>query len=99
MIFFRKAEAIVFSQQQLPKIAQTETFFDCKYCDFKGICHKGEKPSVNCRSCLHAQPNQDAKWWCNVHKDNIPPEVIRTGLPKLAQDYLGMIGHNGGPAS
>ena len=76
---FRKAEGIVFSQVQPPKIAQTEAFFDCKYCDFKGICHKGELPTKNCRSCINAIPVDGAQWHCNFHNAVIPKDFILKG--------------------
>jgi len=81
---FRKAEGIVFSQVQPPKIAQTETFFDCQYCHFSGICHRGELPTKNCRSCVNARPIENGEWWCELNSprnDNlpIPKDVIVTG--------------------
>ena len=76
---FRKAEGIVFSQSQPPKIAQTEAFADCKLCDFSGICHKGEAVNKNCRSCLNAVPVDNAEWFCQVHNGVIPKEFIPQG--------------------
>ncbi len=76
---FRKADSIVFSQVQTPKIAQTETFFDCKFCDFVGICHRKEAPVKNCRSCANAFPVEDAQWFCKTHNAVIPKEIIPQG--------------------
>lgn len=76
---FRKAESIIFAKNQPPKIAQTETFFDCKYCDYKGICHRGEPPAKNCRSCRFAVPVDNAEWYCQVNKLNIPKHFIPKG--------------------
>lgn len=76
---FRKAEGIVFSQTQPPKIAQTPAYFDCKYCDFQGICHKQEPPTKNCRSCVHAIPVDNAEWQCNYHNGIIPKDFIPQG--------------------
>jgi hypothetical protein len=78
---FRKAESIVFSQIRPPKIAMTEAFFDCKYCDFAGLCHRDEVPIKNCRSCKYAFAVEDAQWYCQ-HPQNtavIPREVIASG--------------------
>ena len=76
---FRKAEGIVFSQSQPPKIAQTETFFDCKFCDYAGICHRGEKPVKNCRSCVNAVPVDNSEWHCQLHGGIIPKDFIPKG--------------------
>lgn len=76
---FRKADSIIYSKIQPQKIAQTETYFDCKYCHFAGICHRGEEPSKNCRSCEHAVPTENATWTCQLVNQVIPHEVIKEG--------------------
>lgn len=76
---FRKAEGIVFTQIQPPKIAQSEAFFDCKYCQFAGICHRGEPVTKNCRSCIHAIPIDDGQWHCQFHNGIIPKDFIPKG--------------------
>lgn len=76
---FRKAEGIIFRQTQPPKIAQTETFFDCKYCDFAGICHRDEEPTKNCRSCVNAIPVDNAEWKCQFYDRIIPKHIIPVG--------------------
>lgn len=82
---FRKADNIVFSQTRPAKIAQTDTFMDCKLCTFAGLCHRGEVPTKNCRSCRNAFPVEDAQWFCQVHGANIPREVIATGCDSWAR--------------
>lgn len=82
---FRKAENIVFAQTRPSKIAQTDTFFDCKYCDFAGLCHRGEVPTKNCRSCRNAFAVENAEWFCQVHNANIPREVIPVGCQAWAR--------------
>ncbi len=76
---FRKAEYIIRSKSQPPKIANTETFLTCKMCDFKGICHRGEKPTKNCRSCVNAIPLPNAEWGCNHFQSVIPKDFIPKG--------------------
>lgn len=73
---FRKAEGIINSQTQLPKIAQTEAFFNCKYCNFAGICHRGDLPTKNCRSCVNARPIANAEWHCDKWNNTIPKDFI-----------------------
>jgi hypothetical protein len=76
---FRKAENIINSQTQPPKIAQTETFLTCKMCDYKVICHRGGKPSKNCRSCINAIPLDNAEWGCKLFEQVIPKDFIPQG--------------------
>lgn len=76
----RKAEEIIFATEPPPKIAENESFFDCKYCDqFRDICHKGAKPDKNCRSCRHSVPTQNATWTCTRFNSEIPASFIRIG--------------------
>ena len=83
---YLRAEAIITSQTPPPKIAEVPTFFDCKYCDaFRDICHHGKPPLKNCRSCARARPVEDAQWYCDVHKANIPKEVIPLGCASYAR--------------
>lgn len=81
---FRKAEIIINSQTIPPRIALTDTFQYCKnLCSFVEICHHGELPTKNCRSCINARPIEDAQWWCDLHSPEanapIPKEVIPVG--------------------
>lgn len=61
---FRKADRVINSQVQPPKIAQVETYHGCKYCHFTPICHRGELPEKNCRSCVFAVPTEQGRWQC-----------------------------------
>jgi len=76
---FRKAERIVFSQEQPPKIAQTETYFDCKYCAYGANCFRGELPTKNCRSCKLASPIDGGEWHCGMYNQTIPKHFIIKG--------------------
>jgi len=57
---------IVNSQKPLPKLSNMESDWRCKYCDFAGICHKGEPAEKSCRSCKFAEPGPDKSWSCQV---------------------------------
>lgn len=76
---FRKADNIIHSQSQPLKIANVETFFNCKICDFKGICHRKELPTKNCRSCKNAYPAPNAQWHCALYNQIIPLDFIPKG--------------------
>jgi len=76
---YRKADDIIFSKTRPPKIAQSATFGDCSWCDFKGLCHENEIPVKNCRSCINATPVDNAEWQCELWKELIPKEVIMVG--------------------
>lgn len=77
----RKAEDIILAQHAPARISMQETYFKCKGCDFAGICHRGEPPQVNCRSCKWAEPVEGAEWHCHVHNGVIPKDFIPKACP------------------
>ena len=74
-----KAQDIITAKEAPAKISDQSSYFECKYCTFKDICHNGAIPQKNCRSCRMSEAVEDGRWYCNVHKDLIPPEFIKNG--------------------
>lgn len=75
----RKAEEIIFAQEPPPRIAENESFFDCRYCDFLEECHKEKPPEKNCRSCRHSIPVENAEWKCSRFEAIIPKDFVKIG--------------------
>lgn len=76
---YRKADFIIHSQVPPQKIALNPADFNCKMCDYRDICHYGEKPAVNCRSCAYAVPGVNKEWHCTHFNVLLSPELIKTG--------------------
>jgi hypothetical protein len=74
-----KAEAVIGSQEPPPKYSFNEATFECKYCDFAGVCHRGEPIEKNCRSCVSAQPIENGEWHCMQWDNTIPKDFIPKG--------------------
>lgn len=74
----RKAEAIIFATEPPPKIAENPSFAPCKFCHFSDICHHGEVPETNCRSCRQAIPIDNGEWFCSRFNSVIPDDFIKT---------------------
>lgn len=77
----KKAERIITAQRPPEKISEDPSFFKCKWCDFKTICHGIEIPEVGCRTCLHSTPETDqgARWTCARHGNNDIPFEFQSG--------------------
>jgi hypothetical protein len=73
----RKAEYIIGSQDIPPRLHESESHFDCKFCDYKTVCFHDDHLDVNCRSCKYAKPVEDANWYCEKHDSVIPSEYIK----------------------
>jgi hypothetical protein len=77
-----KAGLIITSQTPPPKLSESPTFQDCRYCDMRDICHEGASIERNCRSCEFATPVDGGQWQCSVHNGIIPLDFIPTGCPQ-----------------
>lgn len=40
------------------------SWFECKMCDFSGVCYRGEMPVVSCRTCRYSIAKDDGDWHC-----------------------------------
>lgn len=74
-----KAERIITSQTPPARLSDNPTFFECQYCPMKGICHAGDIPEKNCRSCKNAVPVENGEWLCTVFGGLIPKDFIKVG--------------------
>ena len=59
-----KAERIVFAEKPLVKLAESEDWYECKFCEFAAICHRDKLPETNCRTCAHSTAERDGTWSC-----------------------------------
>lgn len=75
----RKAQDIITSQIAPQRISEQPSFFECRYCNFQGVCHYAEPVERNCRSCQFAMPEDQARWRCTRFNDYIPQEFVKIG--------------------
>jgi hypothetical protein len=61
-----KANEVIFSDKPPAKLKNDPSFYLCRFCDYKHVCHEGKPPQVNCRTCAHASPERggDGVWSC-----------------------------------
>lgn len=77
-----KARRVIFSDEPPERISDNPDYFQCRFCAARPVCHEGELPEINCRTCAHvtAAEGDNGAWTCGK-KDNrtIPIEVQRKG--------------------
>ena len=84
-----RAEAIIASDRPLKKISEDPAWYQCKFCDHSRVCHGQEAPEVNCRTCLHSTPVDNAQWHCARHDMVIPGGIQKEGCEThLFNPYL-----------
>lgn len=67
MKLIARAASIIFAEQPPARISTDPAYFECKWCTFQNVCHKGKIPEINCRTCAHATPEKDGDgaWSCS----------------------------------
>jgi len=76
----RKEREIILAQT--PPAKQFErSWYECKFCSFKEVCHDNATPPKNCRTCKHNDIVDEGKWVCTVLGGmyEIPQEVQLVG--------------------
>jgi len=61
-----KAQAIVYAEIPPEQLNRDPIKWDCRYCDYKSVCHLGRLPEINCRTCAHSTPEPDGEWSCGL---------------------------------
>ncbi|MGB3042482.1 MAG: oxidoreductase [Xanthobacteraceae bacterium] len=62
-----RAQGIINANEPPPKLHEDPNHkmaFKCGWCRHKGICHEGEWPRRNCRTCLFSSPEAGGSWSC-----------------------------------
>lgn len=87
--FVKRAEMIIDAPEPPPKISNEPSWWECKFCEHRPICHDKQLPLRNCRTCAHSTPIEGAQWQCEENRSKsfsiIPAEVIKTGCSKYVQ--------------
>lgn len=75
----RKADSIIFAEELPRRISNNSSFWQCKLCPHKAVCHESVETAVNCRSCRMAKALPEGKWHCLHWGSEIPEEYIAVG--------------------
>jgi hypothetical protein len=59
-----RGESIILSERP-PKRRYKPTWYECKFCEAKDICHGGEQVHKTCRTCDYMDILPGGKWSCN----------------------------------
>lgn len=61
-----KAERILDAAEPPEGISRDPSFYVCKMCDHRDVCHGNKAPAVSCRTCAHStvRKDGDALWTC-----------------------------------
>ena len=73
LFYVERARNIIYGcDDRLPdRIAETPSYYMCRWCEFSSICHEGKAPLRNCRSCVWVEPIASGAWHCRRHKQDL----------------------------
>lgn len=76
------AELVIYSDVPPERISNDPTWFVCKFCDFREICHKDNTDALvrSCRTCVSGVPKPDGMWHCS---QDSRPELGRLGASSI----------------
>jgi hypothetical protein len=76
-----RAARIIKAAEPPLRIHEDPDYFECRFCDYRDVCHQGQVPQVNCRTCAHSTPEMDGdgRWSCAKRECDIAVEEKRSG--------------------
>jgi len=78
-----KAQQLIFDNFVLPaRISEKREFFQCGWCDYKGICHDGDFPDVHCKTCRYRECIDGGKSMCLATDTIIEDSLLNSGCDK-----------------
>lgn len=77
--YINRARYIVELDRPPQKLHESASWYQCRYCDMKPVCHLGAAPLRNCRTCKFARLAPEGQWACARWNATIPKDVQPTG--------------------
>lgn len=75
-----KAGGIITAMKPPSRISESPSWFGCTFCDHRLICHYGQAPERNCRTCRFSYPAENGTWKCQRwNHATIPFEAQKEG--------------------
>jgi len=66
-----KAQRIIESPLPPDGISTDPSYYLCKWCEHRDVCHGSAAPLPTCRSCCHATPEPGGEWTCERHGNSV----------------------------
>lgn len=79
MAYVDRAKAIIPAMQPPARITEDPAWWECKFCDFREVCHHNKIPQKSCRSCINARPDREGTWYCDHYHQTIPKDFMVKG--------------------
>ena len=78
-VLLDRAQSLIAQTTSPQPLSHDPSYYICKMCTFHKHCHGSVAADVNCRTCCHASPVENAAWSCGHHKKLIDDKTQRAG--------------------
>ena len=84
----KRKEMVIIISDEPPERGHMSSSLECSWCEKKGICHFGEEPDQNCRTCEHCDFVDDGEILCDI-QDEKKLSVVeqRSGCSKWSKGW------------
>lgn len=83
LMLMAKAERVVFAATPPSRLSDDPSFFKCRFCPYRAVCHGCKIPEVNCRTCAHSTPERNGTWSCAKGRDMVPDCNAHLFIPHI----------------
>lgn len=73
------AHEAIYSPKPPPRLSNSPSWFECRWCDARPQCHYGAPHDKNCHSCSESSPVANGNWFCNRWQKVIPKDFEPIG--------------------
>ena len=80
----QRAQRIIVNNHPPTRISNDPSWFGCKFCDHRAVCHENAPVPRNCRTCMHVTPADGGTWHCDQLGGAIERETQKVGCPMHA---------------
>ena len=85
----RKQNEVIMADVLLPKIGTgTSSWFECKLCDARAVCHKKAKIPVTCRTCHNVDILGEGVWECSLDEKKLKSEAQKLACDEYILDDM-----------
>lgn len=81
-------EITIIDATEVPdKISRYSNWHECKYCSAKEVCHHGQAPNKNCRTCTWGTVEDLGVWKCGKHEVPLTFKAQQEGCPDYTRSF------------
>lgn len=75
-----RALAIIQAKEAPQRLSNDPSWWECRFCDYREVCHYDKAPAKGCASCAMARPDiENGGWQCGRFHTAVPQDYLLVG--------------------